>query len=112
MSRVRRFEQADAEGALDLHVVAEGAGEMNGAERAHLRAEALEEQPETRGDGALGQLQLANVGLVEDDGRGDGKNLCTVGDAAVGEDGSAAQARGDGVDQAAAADAARRSRRR
>ncbi len=29
---VRRFEESDAEGGIDLHVVAEGAGEMDGAE--------------------------------------------------------------------------------
>ena len=30
--RVRRFEQADAKSALDLHVIAEGASEINGVE--------------------------------------------------------------------------------
>jgi hypothetical protein len=31
--RVRRFEEADAESAVDLHVVAEGAGQMDDVER-------------------------------------------------------------------------------
>ena len=73
--RVWGFEEADAEGALDLHVVAEGASEMDGAERSQVSAEALEEQAEAGGDGAFGKLQLANVGLVEDNGRRDGEDL-------------------------------------
>ena len=52
--RVWRFQKADAQGALDLYVIAEGTGEMDGAQRAHIGIEAFEQQPETPGDGPLG----------------------------------------------------------
>ncbi len=107
--RMRSFNEADRDGAFDLDVVAEGAGEVDALERAHACAQTLEQQAKACRDGSLGQLQLANVGLVEDDRGYDGKKLGAVGDAAGGEDCAAAQAGGDGVDKAAAADAARRN---
>ena len=85
---------------------------MNALEIAGACAEALEQQLESCGDGGLGQLQFANVGLIENDGAGDGKEFCAVGDAARRQDRPACEARSDGVDKSAAADAARLPRRR
>ena len=60
-------EEADAAGARAADVVAEGAGEEDarGGEPA-----SVQEQVEARGHGALGQLQLADVGLGEGHGAG------------------------------------------
>ena len=46
-----RFDEADPVGALDLHIIAECASQMNGLKVACAGADAVEQQPDSRGDG-------------------------------------------------------------
>ena len=101
-----RFHQANAECAFNLHIVAEGTSEMDALEIAGGGAEALQEQLESRCYSALCQLQFANVGLVKDDGAGNGEEFRAVGDPSRRKNSRCAKADGDGVNKSAAADAA------
>ncbi len=64
-NRSRNLNQADPDGALDLHVVAECAGEIDFANRSDVRVKFTQQNPKARRDCALGQLQLANVRLMQ-----------------------------------------------
>ena len=101
------LKQPHANGSINLYVVAECAGEMDGGEVVGARAKVFEQNANACGDGTLGELQFANIGLVEGDGRCDGEFFYAVGEAARSEDCASVEASGDSVDESAAADAAR-----
>jgi hypothetical protein len=98
-------EEADTACALVADVVSERAGEVDAVEVVGLCAPMLEEDVESGGDGGFGELEFADVGLGEGDGRE--KVECGAGSKAAGwVDESEIESRGDGIDEAAAANAA------
>src|SRR5580704_7702296 len=101
------FEQAYADRALGANIVAESSRQEDGFDVVDAGTPAIEQDAHAGSDGALGQLQLANVGLPKLDGAADGKLLGAVGEPAAGPDDLAVESGGDGVNQSAAADATR-----
>jgi len=94
------WQQSDAARAAEMKVVAEGAGQQQAASLAGHHSEA-------RGHGAFGKLQLADVGL----GKGNvfGQKDGAAREAAVRQQEAEIQSFGSGIDESAAADAARRA---
>src|ERR1035437_6870449 len=60
-----KLQQSDADGAGSLYVVAESASEMNAFEILRLCAQGSQQQSESSSNGGLGQLQFANIRLIQ-----------------------------------------------
>lgn len=94
-------EEADTDGAHAVDVVPEGTGEVDMGDG----AEVVGEEVEAGGDGTFGELEFADIALSEGD-RGLEFPGLAGGEFSIGEDMAELEAGGDGVDEAAAADAA------
>lgn len=76
-----RLDQADAEGALDLDIIAECASKIDALKVAGVGAQTPEQQPESGGNGGLRQLQFTDIGLEENNGFRDPEESCAIRDA-------------------------------
>ena len=101
----RHLQQADPSRASPVDVVAESAGEVNLIDVLQRGAQLGCQEPQSGGDGALGQLQFTNVRL----GEADRRRQCpvrAVSEPAVRPDPGQVQAASGCIDQAATADPA------
>ena len=103
----RKTQQADAPGAGAVDVIAKRAGQVEPREVFRFGVPLAEQQPDARGDGALGKLEFADVRLREFHRFGEGPGVA-FGQPPVGTDSAQVEAGGDGVHEATAAQAARR----
>src|ERR1039458_2461805 len=95
----RHVYQADADGALNLNIVAERPGKVDALEVRGRGTQVLKQQFESRSNRSLGQLQLANVRLVEIHRACYRKYFSPIGNPAWGQDRATSQPRRNCVDK-------------
>jgi len=105
----RRFEQPDADRAVDADIIAESSGQVHNLDHVGFRSPAPEQQAHSGGDCALRQLQLADIVLGECHGFDEGKFPRLVRKLSAEQDRAQVEPRRYGIHQPAAADTAWRS---